>query len=134
MLVHLPQANLGQHSTGGVFMVHGNLLLCGPSHQKGAIILTFIFSYLVNYSMMCSFRRTQPFQDGSHLTVARWEWWAEGHLHCKHKLLGVCTSADTHSCQKEGCFSLLRHVVLQNDFLYLLNFICSAKKKCEHKS
>lgn len=38
-------------------------------------------------------------------------------------------SRHTHSCQKEGCFSLLGRVFLQNDFLYLLDFICSAKKK-----
>lgn len=47
---------------------------------------------------------------------------------CKHKLLSTCTSADTHSCRKEGCFSLLGHVILQHDFLYLLNFIYVVQK------
>lgn len=46
---------------------------------------------------------------------------------CKYKLLSTCTSADTQ-LQKEGCFSLLGHLILQNDFLYLLNFIYVVQK------
>lgn len=73
---NLPQANLGQYSTGGVLTVHEDLWCC-LSHQKGNNLN--VHSYLDNYSRMCTFRGTQPFPDGGHLTVARRERWAEGH-------------------------------------------------------
>lgn len=61
--------------------------------------------------------------------VARWGRYAEDHPAGRNSLVYAPQQTHTHSCQKEGCFSLLGRVFLQNDFLYLLDFICSAKKK-----